>query len=337
MSLDELLATAERLVTDGITPACQIAVARDGQLLEFATFGAATNESRFSVFSATKPVVASLLWLLIGDGLVDPAARVGAYVPEFADKPVSVEQVMLHTSGFPNAVLPRVATREERRAAFARWTLEWEPGSRFEYHATSAHWVLADIVERVTGNDFRDELHDRVMAPLGLPRLLGTSPEPVVDCVRIGTTPPDHDYVVLQNDPAVRAAGVPGGGGLATAATMALWYQAVLQNRLWDDAVWHDALTNVRCHLPDPLMGVSANRTLGLVLAGDDGLHQLRYAAFGRTNSPAAFGHAGAYLQVAWADPATGISFAFCKNGCNEDMIGDAGRVLPLCDLAAQL
>jgi CubicO group peptidase (beta-lactamase class C family) len=244
---------------------------------------------------------------------------------------------MLHTSGFPNAAIPRTASRDERRAAFARWQLEWEPGSRFEYHATSAHWVLADIVERVTGRDFRDELHDRVTAPLRLPRLLGAPIDGVVDCARVGAPPEGFDNVSSQNDPAVRATGVPGGGGLATAATVALWYQAVLQNRLWDDTVWHDVVTNVRCTLPDPLMGVPANRSLGLVLAGDDGLHQFRYAAFGRTNSPRAFGHAGAYMQIAWADPASGVSFAFCKNGCNEDQIGDAGRVLPLSDLAAQL
>jgi CubicO group peptidase (beta-lactamase class C family) len=106
---------------------------------------------------------------------------------------------------------------------------------------------------------------------------------------------------------------------------------------LWDDAVLADAKTNVRCRYDDPLMHVPANRTIGLVLAGDDGLHQFRYAMFGKGNSPGAFGHAGAFGQVAWADPATGISFAFFKNGLQADMIGDAVNVIPLCDLAASL
>jgi hypothetical protein len=52
-------------------------------------------------------------------------------------------------------------------------------------------------------------------------------------------------------------------------------------------------------------MGVAVNRTLGLVVAGNDGQHELRYAILGRGCSPAAFGHAGAHAQVAWADPAT--------------------------------
>jgi len=43
----------------------------------------------------------------------------------------------------------------------------WEPGTRFEYHATSAQWVLADLIERVSGMDFRDFIELRVCKPLG--------------------------------------------------------------------------------------------------------------------------------------------------------------------------
>ncbi len=347
-TLDELLGTVAGLVEDGTTPACQVAVARDGDLLAFETFGDATNESRFCVFSATKPIVASMMWLLVGDGSVDPALPVAEYVPEFATHGkdgVTVEQVMLHTSGFPNATLGFAAgaVPELRRAAFARWELEWEPGTRFEYHALSAHWVLADIVERVTGTDFRDAIESCVSTPLGLPRLLGIPADrqaDVVDAVGIGEQPEgDLDVLALANDPAARAAGVPGGGGIMTAASMARFYQGVLRNPggLWDVEVLRDATTNIRCRFVDPMLHVPVNRSLGLVLAGDDGMHQLRYAMFGGASSPGAFGHGGAFSQVAWADPATGTSFAFVKNGCNFDLFADAVRVLPLSDLASRL
>jgi len=347
-SLDELLGRAEALVTAGATPACQLAVARGGELLAFETFGAATDENRFCVFSATKPIVASLVWLLIGDGSVDPARPVVELVPEFATNGkdvVTVEQVMLHTAGFPNAPLDvRVgADPARRRAAFADWALEWEPGSRFEYHALSAHWVLADIVERVTGLDHLVALERRVTDPLALPRLLGipaSEQGDVVDAVVIGELQDDGvDIRAIANDPAVRTVGVPGGGGVMTAASMARFYQALLANPegLWDVDVLADATTNIRARFEDPLLHVPVNRSLGLVLAGDDGMHQLRYAVFGRDCSPGAFGHAGAFLQVAWADPATGTSFAFCKNGCNADMLADAVNVLPLSDLASAL
>ena len=351
MEFGPLLDAVEQLVTNGTTPACQVAVARDNEVVCFETFGAATDATRFCVFSATKPIVASAVWLLIGDGLLDPARPVSHYVPEFATngkEAITVEQVMLHTSGFPNAPMDAIeggdtVTRVKR---FTEWQLEWEPGSRFEYHGTSAHWVLAELIERCTGSDFRDFVDERVCTPNRLPRLLGLleeEQEDIAECVPLGERPDGAATMAVDgsvfNDPAVRAAGIPGAGAVATAATMARFYQALLHNPngVWDANVLRDATTNVRCTLPDPLMNVPANRSLGLVLAGDDGLHQLRYAFFGRDNSPGSFGHAGAFCQVAWADPATGISFSFLKNGLQADMIADAVKVIPITDAAAAL
>ena len=348
MSLDELVGRAQQLVDEGVTPVCQLAVARDGQMLAFETFGDATNEHRFCAFSATKPIVASVMWMMMHDGLLSPEQLVVDHVPEFGSHGkdgITIEQVMLHTAGFPNAPMRPVdgANAERRRAAFAAWTLEWEPGSRFEYHAESAHWVLIDLIERVTGLDFRDAIDARLCVPLGLPRLLGIPVDEqadIVSGVRVGP-PRDHPDPLMNvaNDPGTRAAGVPGGGGIMTAESMVSFYQAVLRNPsdLWGADTLHDATTRVRCEFDDPLMGVPVNRSLGLVLAGDDGLHQFRYAMFGKECSPGSFGHAGAYLQVAWADPATGTSFAFLKNGYCVDMLADAGNVLPLSDLAAAL
>jgi len=349
MSLDELLGRAQQLVDDGATPALQLAVARDGELVAFETFGAATDDSRFCVFSTTKPVVASVVWQLLGEGLLDPDQRVADLIPEFATHGkdvVTLDQVLLHTAGFPGATLdPRTgADPAVRREAFARWELEWEPGTRFEYHAESAHWVLADLIERVTGLDFRDAVEQRVTSPLGLPRVLGIASEEqgdVVAGVAVGAAPtPEHDELLaIANDPQVRATGVPGGGGIMTAATLARFYQALLHNPdgLWDTEVLRDATTRVRNDFDDPMMEVPVHRTRGLVLAGDDGLHQFRQAMFGAACSPGAYGHAGAFSQVAWADPATGTSFVCVKNGYGEDMVADAMHVMPLADLAAAL
>jgi CubicO group peptidase (beta-lactamase class C family) len=349
VSLDQLLDAASRLVADGATPACQLAVARDGEVVAFETFGDATNNTRFCMFSATKPIVASAIWLLIGDGVLDISRPVWHYIPEFASNGkeiVTVEQLLLHTAGFPNAPLDPVEGADPvmRVKRFTEWELEWEPGSRFEYHALSAHWVLAELIERVSDNaDFRDVVEDRICTPLGLPRLLGIPEEEQDDIalgVRLGNTQQVVEVETTRfNEPAVRAAGVPGGGAFMTAATMARFYQAVLHNPngLWDADVLVDATTNIRCTYPEPLLNVPVNRSIGLVIAGDDGMHQFRYAVFGRTNSPGAFGHSGAHTQIAWADPATGISFAFCKNGLETDLLADAVRVLPLADLAAAL
>jgi CubicO group peptidase (beta-lactamase class C family) len=122
------------------------------------------------------------------------------------------------------------------------------------------------------------------------------------------------------NRPAMRKVGVPGAGGVSTAADLALYYQALLHNPIgtWKPDVLADVTNNVRNTFPDYL-GAPANRTIGLVVAGDDGKSHVR--GMGHTVSPQAFGHNGAGGQIAWADPATGISFCYLTNGLDEHQL----------------
>ncbi len=361
-AVNALLARARREIDEGLLPGCQVALALDGEIVASACFGAATGQSRFALFSATKPLVAGAVWALIGDGEIDPAKRVVEYVPAFDthDKDrVTVEQVMLHTAGFPGAPLgpPVWATREGRLGAFARWRLEWEPGTRYVYHPTSAHWVLAEILEVVAGRDFRDVVATRVTEPAGLPKLLGVTgaetgefatltpvgdhatPDELEATFGVRELPGDpattEDMLLLFNDPEVRAVGVPGGGGVGRAEDLALFYQAVLRNpgSIWRADILADAVGNVRNRLPDPVTGAPANRTLGLFQAGDDGFSHVR--GLGRGVSPRAVGHNGAGGQLAWGDPETGLSFGYVTNGLDRHEVRQPRRGTALGTLAA--
>ncbi len=344
--IEDLFDAVQAEVDSGGVPACQVALGHGARVVAFEAFGAATNTTRFCIFSATKPIVASVLWLFFGEGGVAPSDPVGRYVPELEIAglgDVTLEQVLLHTGGFPNAPMTEAegGDAERRRARFETWEPEWAPGTRFEYHAESAQWVLADIIDRVTGLDYRDVLADQVCAPLGLPRVLGLASGEQHDICEL--VPVSHeaesDALLRFNDPEVRASGNPAGGAIMTAADLALYYQGVLHNtgRVWAEPVLRDVTTNIRCTFSDPLMGVSVNRTLGLVLAGDDGLHELRYAIFGRGCSPGAFGHAGALGQVAWADPASGVSFAYLTNAVDSDVMRSGVRSNRIATIAADL
>src|SRR5262249_29695639 len=92
---------------------------------------------------------------------LDVSRAASAYVPELAANDlgaVTVEQVMLHTAGFPNAPMPALdgGDPERRRARFAQWRSEWEPRPRLEDHAGSAHWVLVGLRPPRLGRAARD-------------------------------------------------------------------------------------------------------------------------------------------------------------------------------------
>jgi CubicO group peptidase (beta-lactamase class C family) len=359
-AVEKLAERIERDVDAGLLPAAQFALALDGEVVEERAFGDAGPDTRFCLFSATKPFVAATVWRLIATGDLDPSLPVTTWFPAFGGEgkeAITLEQVMLHTSGFPTAPMGPAhwsarATRQERMAS---WRLNWEPGTRYEYHPTSAHWVLAELVEAVTGNDFRDAVHELVTAPLGLPRIVGlpldeqddiaplrlvgepATSEELMAAFGVPALPATEvtdEAVSRFNEPEVRAVGVPGGGGFARARDVARFYQALLHGDedVWPAALLRDVTSNVRNRLPDPA-GTPANRTLGLLVAGDDGYANVR--GFGRTVSPGTFGHNGAGGQIAWADPATGLSFAFVTNGYDRHEVRQPRRTTSLGSLAA--
>jgi CubicO group peptidase (beta-lactamase class C family) len=360
--LDELRTRVRREIDAGLLPSCQFALAKNGQLAAFEAVGDAGSETRYVIFSATKAFVASASWLLIGEGSLDVDQRVAEYIPEFATNGkdvVTVEQVMLHTSGFPRAPLgpPAWADRDRRLEAFTKWRLNWEPGTAHEYHPTSAHWVLAELIERISGRDYRDFVHERVTGALGLPRVVGipsdeqdgiaelslcgepASPDDlqaIFGVPELPVTEVTDDALLSFNRSDVRAVGVPGGGGVATAATVALFYQALLHNpgELWEPDVLADATGRVRNTFPDLLaLGAPANRALGVVVAGDDGNANRR--GFGHTQSPRTFGHNGAGGQIAWADPESGLSFSYVTNGRDRNPIREGRRSIGISSRAA--
>jgi CubicO group peptidase (beta-lactamase class C family) len=346
--VDALVARARREIDSGLLPSCQLAVARHGRLAALVTLGDATDDTRYVVFSATKGIVAGAVWLLIGEGKLDPAWRVVDVFAEFGTNgkdAVTIEQVLLHTSGFPRAPLgpDQWGDRATRVRRMSEWRLNWQPGTASEYHPTSAHWVLAELIERASGIDYREFIHDRLALPLGLPAMRVGVPEDeqgdIAELRLCGEpTPPEEvmalfgvpeidrgevsdEGLMLFNDPANRAVGVPGGGGVMGAADLALYYQALLHNPdgLWKPDVLADATGNIRNTFVDRLFRVRANRTIGLMVAGDDGLSSAR--GFGKTVSALAFGHNGAAGQVAWADPVSGLSFAYCTNGIDRHLL----------------
>ena len=360
--LAALVDRARREIDTGVLPSCQLALARHGRLALSVTLGDAEATSRYVVFSCTKAIVGSVAWILIAEGALDPGMRVVDLVPEFGTngkEVVTLEQLMTHTSGFPNAPMgpPEWFTREGRLARFGQWRLEFEPGSRFWYHPTAAHWVIAELVERAAGMDYRRFVAERVTGPLGLPRLQVGVPveeqgditelevrgepatadelEAVLGVREMPVTEVTDAALVSFNEPEVRALGVPGGGGVASAADLALFYQALLHHPvgIWDPAVLADGTGNVRVTLPDPFQGYPANRTLGIIVAGGDGRADRR--GFGRTAGPRTFGHNGAAGQIAWADPDTGISFCYATNGIDANILRQGRRGIALASLAA--
>jgi CubicO group peptidase (beta-lactamase class C family) len=345
--LEAVFARAKREVDDGTLPSVQVAVARHGKLAGMRTFGTAiqggaerpaTDDTLYHIFSCTKAIIAAGVWLLFESGDLGLDERVAEIIPEFGTNGkdvITVEQLMLHAGGFPYAPFaPRLwASKDARLEAFSRWRLNWPVDSRYEYHPTSAHWVLVEIIERKTGMDYKRFIRERITGPLGLAELYIGRPveqnarvadvrwmgEPVEPPGGWGEVTPEA--ILRSNELEYSSIGAPGGSGVASAASLALFYQALINGGesasgariMKRDTIAFATQVRSKPHHVDRVTNVFANRGLSIVVAGDDGQAFMR--GFGRTCSGRAIGHGGAGGQIAWGDPETGISVGFCTDG----------------------
>lgn len=365
--LEALFARAGRDVEAGVLPSAQVAIARHGRLAGMRTFGratqggadtTATDATLYSVFSVTKAAIAVSVWQLLEAGKLQLDERVAEVIPEFGSngkEVITVEQLILLIGGFPYAPFnpSHWEERTQRLEAFRKWRLNWEPGSRYEYHPTAAHWVLAEIIERRSGEDYRAYVRTHVTAPMGLDEYyLGLPAEEnrrVADVCYVGElmAPPGGwkdvtpDAILQLNRPELRRIGIPGGGAVTSAAELAMFYQPLLAGGVTPDGTRILAAetiadaTRVRTqdHHRDPILDIPVNRALGVVVAGGDGRAHMR--GFGHATSPHAFGHGGAGGQVAWGDPSSGVSIGYCTNGF-VDWLTAARRTTAISTLAAQ-
>ena len=363
--LEAVFARAKREVDDGTVPNAQVAVARHGKLAGFRTYGTAkqggdeapaTNDTLFTIFSATKGIVAAASWLLIERGQLSIDERVADIIPEFGTngkEVITVEQLYLHAGGFPGAPFdPRQwDDRESRLQRFSSWRLNWEPGSKFEYHPVSAHWVLAEIIERKSGKDFRQFIREEITGPAGLDDIHVGLPDSEsgrvaeVDYVGEPVEPPwgwnnvNPRMLLTLNDPAAQRVGVPGGGAISTAAQIALFYQVLINEGvapngtriLKPETIAYATENRAPSHFTDPQLGYPVKRGLSVIIASDDGYSH--YRGMGKTVSPRAFGHNGAGGQIAWGDPETGLSLGYLTSGFN-DYLTEGRRTTAISSLA---
>jgi CubicO group peptidase (beta-lactamase class C family) len=348
--LDRLCAISERHIAEGHHPGAQVAVARHGKLALFRSFGEAqlgqpaTAESLFLMYSNTKVVTAAAVWLLVEEGLLRFSDPIALHVPEFAANGkggITVLQLLTHQGGFPGAVVPEACWADHAllRRTVSAFSLEWTPGSKVQYHPAAAHWVAAVLIEAITGQDFRRFIQDRLIAPLGLAGdiVIGMDAATLPRAAAIYDPQQDGAFVPrpAENTAAHHAAGIPGGGGYGSARGMAAFYQMLAQGGVLDGVRVLSPRTiefvtrNFTGDRIDDYMGLPMNRGIGPHSRGEFPIAR----GLGTIAHPRTFGHGGVGSSYCWADPTSGVSFAFFSN-CRQTEVFHNQRMDVLSSLA---
>jgi CubicO group peptidase (beta-lactamase class C family) len=134
-----------------------------------------TSATRFQLCSVSKQFTAAAVMLLAESGRLGLHEPVARWLPEGPPqwRQVTLHQLLSHTAGVPHwREAPGLDPAEpmsvsERLGIILSTTLRAAPGERWHY--SSPGFVLAGlIVERASGQPFREFLAERILSPLGL-------------------------------------------------------------------------------------------------------------------------------------------------------------------------
>ncbi len=300
------------------------------------------------VWSATKgPASLAMLLLLHDAGLVleTPVRRIW---PELrAD--FTFAQMLSHQGGLAALdVRPSMFDHPAVAAALAAQTPQWEPGTAHGYHPRTFGFLLEECARRLTGGPgIGAILRERITGPLeadfwiGLPSTehhrvahlhpgkikinCGTEEEnffaafadPAGLTRRAFVSPSGLHAVAEMNQPAAWTAALPAHGGVGSARGLGKIYALLAAGGAWEgrQLVPPTVLAQLATRLvngPDRVLCIPTAFAAGCMM---DPIHpdgKKQRAHFGPSLS--AFGHPGAGGSHAFADPESGIAFAYVMN-----------------------
>lgn len=355
-AVEAIWRTVEALYDTGLHPAMALCIRYRGQIVMDRAIGhvrgnepgarahgprvQATPDSRFSLFSASKVAVAMLVHLCDERGLLRLDDPVAAYIPGFGrhgKERMTLRHLLTHRAGIPTVPgdsldLDLLVDQEAMVRAMCAARPQSPAGRRLQYHPVTGGFILAEVIERVTGTPVRQLLDEEVRAPLGLQGFTYGVPAEEVDQVApnvfTGPRPPPpyswllhrafgvdiEEAIALSNDPRFLTAAIPSANIFSTAEETCRFFELLLREgeldgvRLFCPETIRRAVTPHGALELDTTLMLPVRYGLGFMLGGD------RYSPFG-LGTPRAFGHVGFTNIIAWADPERELSVAFLNSG----------------------
>jgi CubicO group peptidase (beta-lactamase class C family) len=352
---DAIWESVEKIYATGMHPGISMVLRRHGQVVLKRAIGHAkgggpgdvdetpvpmTPDTPVCIFSASKAMAAMTVHLLSERkalSLLDPISH---YIPEFGQngkRDITIYQLLCHKAGIPTIPtegldVPELLLDSKEILRLIYRTAPDGPGHHHAYHALTAGFVVADLVEKVTGQGFRPFFRQNISEPLELPTLdFGARGRALARVARnyvsgfrykaiadrylkraIGSTL-EH-AVAISNDPRYYRAVIPAGNGVGTADECSQFFQCLLnggrlgRTRVFQPLTVRRAIAEVGKPEIDRSLMLPLRYSAGMML-GSSG-----FGLYG-PDTAKAFGHLGFANNFVWADPERATTVALLTTG----------------------
>jgi CubicO group peptidase (beta-lactamase class C family) len=322
-----------------------------------------TEDTISVIFSSTKGLAAIAVAMLVERGLLAsfeiPLAQIWPEFGASGKETVSLGDALAHRAGVSaprrDMTFDEIVDGTTLAAALAAQEPLWEPGTNHHYHGLTIGTIFEEVVARASGRPLSRYLAEEVAGPLRadvwlplpaseVPRLAQQidSTDPAMFATEAPTADPEAVY---WNDRAMTIGGgfdpwqltnptilrhvFAGGGAAASASGLARIWSATVTETLGRRLIGDQTVEALRARRsegegrfpvgPPPYQSWGAG-----VMVPSDWEPYL---------TPESFGHDGAGGQVAFADPSTGVGFAYLTNWFGDfergqGIVRELGRVL---------
>lgn len=243
-------------------PGLAVAVVRDGRIATVRIYGFAdlerrlpvTESSVFELGSVTKQFTSALTMMLVEEGRIGLDEKLSTYLPGVPEAwaGITVRHLLTHSSGIPNYLLapglfeettrPGVTHESIAKLFFDRFTLEFQPGETWSY-SNSGYLLLGNIVERVTGKTYWQNLEERIFKPLGMNTSRSSQPSAAIANRAKGYEWRNGRF---ESRPALHENAYAAGSIVSIPRDMALWMIALSERRLLGAASYAQMWTPLR-------------------------------------------------------------------------------------------
>jgi D-alanyl-D-alanine carboxypeptidase len=218
-----------------------ILVERDGRVILERCYGFAvegwkvpnSHESRFEIASLSKQFTAAAILQLAEAGKLAIEDPVGKYYLKSppAWQEITIEELLTHTSGIPNndftdytKGLTASYSTEDLIGTFRDKPLVFSPGTKWAYTNTE-YYLLAYIIDKVSGESYGDYLTDHIFKPLGMSHSEFASSRTVIPNMTEGYSSQDGKLSLREYYD--RSLETGAGGITSTAGDLLIWNDAL--------------------------------------------------------------------------------------------------------------
>ncbi|MCB1022949.1 MAG: beta-lactamase family protein [Acidobacteria bacterium] len=167
-------------------PGASLAVIKSGRIIFLKGYGSANLEldvkavpqTNYLIASVTKSFTAIALMSLWEEGKFDLDDAIGKYLDDLPEhwKPLTIRQLLSHTSGIPTNLDPESGckfdfdpdkyTRKNFLQEVECLPLDFEPGTKWKYSSSTGYTLLGSLIEKLSGKTYEVYLIERIFDPL---------------------------------------------------------------------------------------------------------------------------------------------------------------------------